>query len=72
MYIKQKYKILKKVMQSEDNKSLSETDSVHLKAETLTPYKAKVLRDVKEAVEELNLIRAGKLKARDAEELFIE
>jgi len=44
----------------------------YVKAKTLTPYKAKVLEDVKEAVEEMNLISQGKLKARDAEELFNE
>jgi len=43
-----------------------------VKAKTLTPYKAKVLEDVKEAVEEMNLIKAGKLKARNAEELYQE
>jgi hypothetical protein len=43
-----------------------------VKAKTLTPYKAKVLEDVKEAVEEMNLIKAGKLEARNAEDLFNE
>ena len=44
----------------------------YVKAQTLTPYKAKVLKDVKEAVEELNLVRSGKLQARNAEDLFNE
>jgi hypothetical protein len=43
-----------------------------VKATTLTPHKAKVLEDVKEAVEEMKLIKAGKLKARNAEELLHE
>ena len=43
-----------------------------VKTKTLTPYKAKVLEDVKEAVEEMKLIKAGKLKARNAEDLFYE
>lgn len=43
-----------------------------VKAEPLTPYKAKVLEDVKEAVEEMKLIKAGKLKGRNAEDLFDE
>lgn len=43
-----------------------------VKAKTLTPYKAKVLEDVKEAVEEMKLINAGKLEARNAEDLFDE
>jgi len=43
-----------------------------VKAEPLTPYKSKVLRDIKEAVEEVNLIKAGKLQARNAEDLIDE
>jgi len=43
-----------------------------VKAKTLTPYKAKILEDVKEAVEEMKLIKEGKLKARNAEDLFNE
>jgi hypothetical protein len=41
-----------------------------VKTKPLTPYKAKVLEDVKEAVEEMNLIKQGKLKGRNAEDLF--
>lgn len=43
-----------------------------VKTKTLTPYKAKILKDIKEAVDEMNLIKAGKLKARNAEELLEE
>ena len=43
-----------------------------VKAKAITPYKAKVLEDVQEAVEEMKLIKAGKLKARNAEDLFDE
>jgi hypothetical protein len=43
-----------------------------IKARPITPYKAKVLEDVKEAVEEMSLVKSGKLKARKAEELFHE
>lgn len=43
-----------------------------VKTKTLTPHKAKVLEDVKEAVEEMKLIKAGKLKARNSEDLFHE
>ena len=43
-----------------------------VKAQPLTPHKAKVLEDVKEAVEEMKLVKAGKLKARNAEDLFDE
>ena len=43
-----------------------------VKAKPLTPYKAKVLEDIKEAVEEMKLIKQGKLKGRNAEDLFNE
>ena len=43
-----------------------------VKTKHLTPYKAKVLEDVKEAVEQMHLVKAGKMKARNAEELFNE
>lgn len=42
------------------------------KTQNLTPYKAKVLADLIEAVEEMKLIKAGKLTARNAEDLFDE
>ena len=43
-----------------------------VKAKPLTPYKAKVLEDLQEAVEEMKLVKKGKLKARNAKELFLE
>ena len=43
-----------------------------VKAKPLSPYKAKILEDVKEAVEEMKLIKKRKLKARNAEDLFYE
>jgi hypothetical protein len=43
-----------------------------VKAKPITPYKAKVLEGVKDAVEEMKMIKAGKLKARNAEELINE
>ena len=43
-----------------------------VKAKTLTPYKANVLEGIKEAVDEMKLVKAGKLKARNAEDLFHE
>lgn len=45
-------------------------DLPYVKATTLTPYKAKVLEDVKEAVQEMNLVLSGKLEVRDADELL--
>jgi hypothetical protein len=43
-----------------------------VKAEPLTPYKAEVLKNVKEAVEEMKLIKEGKLKGIPAKELLDE
>lgn len=43
-----------------------------VKTKMLTPYKASVLEGIKEAVEEMKLVKAGKLKARNAEDLFNE
>ena len=43
-----------------------------VKTNKLTPAKSKVLLDLQEAIDELNLIKAGKLKARKAEDLFDE
>jgi len=36
------------------------------------PAKEKVLKGIKQAVKEMNLVKAGKLKARDARELINE
>lgn len=43
-----------------------------IKAKPLTPYKSNVLENLSEAVKELNLVNEGKLKTRNAEELFDE
>jgi hypothetical protein len=43
-----------------------------VKAETLTPYKAGVLKGIKEAVDELKMVKAGKIKARNAIDLIDE
>lgn len=45
-------------------------DLPYVKTKPLTPYKAKVLEDVKEAVDEMNLVLSGKLEARNADELL--
>jgi hypothetical protein len=47
-------------------------DLPYVKTKPLTPYKAKVLEGIKEAVDEMNLVLAGKLVARDADELLNE
>ncbi len=43
-----------------------------VKVKPLSPFKAKVIEDIKEAVEEMKLIKKGKLKVRNAEDLFHE
>jgi len=43
-----------------------------VKAEPLTPYKAEVLQGVKESVEEMQLIKAGKLQGIPAKDLLNE
>jgi len=43
-----------------------------VKAKTISPEKAQVLLELKEAVETLNLVKEGKLKARPAKELLHE
>ena len=43
-----------------------------VKAKPLSPYNAKIFENVNQAVEELKMIKKGKLKARNAEELFHE
>lgn len=44
----------------------------YVKTKELTPYKAEVLEGIKEAVEEMKLVKKGKIKARNAEDLFNE
>ncbi len=43
-----------------------------VKVKELTPYKNEVLEDLKEAVEEVNLIKAGKKKAQPLSEFLNE
>ncbi len=45
---------------------------VFVKAKQISPAKAQLLEELKEAVENLNLIKQGKLKARPAKELLDE
>ena len=43
-----------------------------IEVEEENPSKDKVLKGIKQAVKEMNLVKAGKLKARDARELINE
>ena len=44
----------------------------YVKAKPITDSKAKLLEEIKEAVEEMKLIRAGKKEARNAEDFLNE
>ena len=44
----------------------------YVKATTITPAKALLLKEMKEAVNELNLVKKGKKKARKAETFLNE
>lgn len=43
-----------------------------VKAKPLTPYKSEVLEDIREAVEEMKLIKEGKLKGTHINDLLDE
>lgn len=43
-----------------------------VKAKTISPQKAELIEEIKEAVDNLNLVKQGKLKARPAKELVNE
>ncbi|MBY0426138.1 MAG: hypothetical protein K2Q22_10910 [Cytophagales bacterium] len=43
-----------------------------VKANPLSPYQAEVLENIQTAVEEMAQVKSGKLKVRNAEELFDE
>jgi hypothetical protein len=43
-----------------------------VKAKTISPAKAQLVEEIKEAVENLNLVKQGKLKARPAKDLLNE
>ena len=59
-----------------DNKASSLMDLLKsisdVKAKPLTDAKALLLEEIREAVEEMKLIRAGKKKARNAEDFLNE
>jgi hypothetical protein len=59
-----------------DNKALSLLEVLksisYVKAKQLTDSKAVLLADIREAVEEMKLVKQGKLKARPIEDLLNE
>lgn len=44
----------------------------YVKAKQLTDGKAQLMKEIRQAVEEMKLVRAGKLKARPVEDLLNE
>jgi hypothetical protein len=67
---------MKFVLEVKENKAAALmavlNDLPYVKTKPLTPYKAKVLEGLKEAVDELNLVLSGKVEARNADELLNE
>ncbi|GDX51786.1 hypothetical protein LBMAG27_08330 [Bacteroidota bacterium] len=45
-------------------------DLPYVKTKTISPAKAKFLSEFKEAIKELNAVKEGKLKARNAEDFL--
>ncbi len=43
-----------------------------VKAKTISPAKTQLIEEIKDAVENLNLVKQGKLKARPAKDLLDE
>ena len=43
-----------------------------IKAKTITPTKAELIEDIKQAVDNLNLVKQGKMQVRPAKDLLNE
>lgn len=67
---------MKVLLDIPDNKASSLMDVLssisYVRAKPLTESKALLMLEIKEAVEEMKLIRAGKKKARNAEDFLNE
>lgn len=67
---------MKLLLDIPDNKAASLMDVLssisYVKAKPLTDAKALLMTEIKEAVDEMKLIRAGKKKARNAEDFLNE
>jgi hypothetical protein len=67
---------MKVLIQIPDDKADSFMDVMnsisYVKAKPISGKKASVLKDVRQAVEEMHLIKEGKLEARDAQEFLRE
>lgn len=71
-----KIHLMKVLLDIQDNKALHLIEVLkslpYVKAKTISDEKALLVEEVKEAVENLKLVRQGKLKARSARELLNE
>jgi len=66
-------KVLLDIPENKVNSMMEILNSISfIKVKPLTDSKAQVLNDIKEAVEEMKLIRTGKKKARNAEDFLNE
>jgi hypothetical protein len=67
---------MKEILDIEDKKAPALMEILKglkfVKTKTITPAKAKLLSELKEAVDEMNQIKAGKKKARNAEDVLAE
>ncbi len=67
---------MKVLLDIQDNKALSLLEVLkslpYVRTKTLTDTKAKLMEEIREAVENLKLVRQGKLKARNAKDLLNE
>lgn len=67
---------MKVLLDIKDNKAKSLLEVLkslpYVKAKTISSEKAQLIEEIKEAVENLNLVRKGKLKARPAKEVLDE
>ncbi|MBC8054696.1 MAG: hypothetical protein H7Y13_16690 [Sphingobacteriaceae bacterium] len=67
---------MKVLLDIKDNKALSLLEVLrglpYVKTTTLTDSKALLMQEIKEAVEEIKLIRAGKKNARNADDFLNE
>ena len=67
---------MKILLEIPDNRAVSLMDVLrsisYVKAKTLTESKARLLSEIKDAVDEINLIKAGKKTGRNAEEFLNE
>ncbi len=67
---------MKVLLDIKDNKASSLIDVLnglsYVKVKTISEEKALLIEEIKEAVENLKLVREGKLKARPARELLDE